>query len=372
MKRLLLLLCLCALCLSGCMSRQLEEELLVIVLGVDADENDTVCLTVKVPSSAAQQQKEEDGYLLYSAKGRGFADALAMLRAAAPRQLNFSQVREIIFGIGAARQADFSLLLSQIDAIPRFRCSAAVIVCREEAREFVEALKPDLGVRLSRYADTTLSNSAGKGFTPDTDLCETLRDLGLGFEDPLLILGAVGGEADGSPVNEKNVLDALPGALPWQGAGKIELFGAAATDGVRVSGFLTGYEMALIHLMEGGASSLTVRQEADVPLHVTALHPAKLFVDVSVRPIRLTAALTFEVHYPPGHAPDAAALQKTLAADLDRMLAHLQALRCDGAGFGNAAASHFLTVQAWEALGWREAYARAERQIILTVICREG
>lgn len=375
MKRLLAMLMLCALCLCGCVSRQLEEELLVIVLGVDADAEQNILLTVKVPSSAAENKGEAgggSGYLLFSAGGHGFADALAMLRSAAPRQLNFSQVREIVFGDQAARRADFNLLLAQIDAIPRFRCSAAVIVCREEARAFAAAQKPDLGVRLSRYADVTLSDSAGKGFTPNINLCKTLRDLGTGFEDPLLILGALGNENAPGEMNPENVLDALPGQLPRQGASAIEMFGAAATDGVCVSGYLTGYEMALVHLAQGGDSALTLRQEAGVPLHITARAPARLTAELQRSPALLRMELTCEVHYPPGHPPDAEALKATLEGDMKALLARLQALRCDGMGFCCAAVRQFLTVREWEALGWREVYAAAETEIRVTVTCREG
>ena len=369
-KRLMALILLAAVCLGGCVSRQLEEELLVIVLGVDADAEGQIRLTVKVPSAAGQAK--DGGYLLFSARGRGFADALAMLKAAAPRLLNFSQVREIVFGLAAAKRPDFCDLLTQIDAIPRFRCSAALIVCRGEARAFAEAQKPDLGVRLSRYADATLSNSAGKGFTPQADLCCTMRDLALGFSDPLLILGALGNEESPGEVNPANALDALPGCLPREGASAIEMFGAAATDGVCVSGFLTGYEMALIHLIRGGASSLTLRQEPHAPLHIAALAPARLTAALDQSPALLRLALDCEVRYPPGFPPDAEALRAALEQDLNATLVHLQRLRCDGMGFGCAAVRQFLTVQAWEEVGWREVYCSAQTEVTVTLRCREN
>ena len=362
MRRLTILLCLCALCLCGCASRQLEEELLVIVLALDQEGEENIRLTVKVPSSSSANQKE-DGYLLFSALGRGFSDALTLLRATTPRQLNFSQVREVVFGEAAARSPSFSVLLSQIDAIPRFRCSAAMIVCLGEARAFAAKQKPDLGVRLNRYAEAALSQSAGNGFTPDTDLCEALRDVGCGFSDPLLILGAADGESGGGSQNanqevsgptSEDILDSLPGALPRQGGSEIEIFGAAATDGVCVSGYLTGYEMALIHLAGGRAAALTMHQTPNIPLQITARAPAALTVDLDRSPALLSLSLTCEVRYPPGHPPDAERLSRQIERDLSAVIAHLQALRCDGMGFGDAAVRQFLTVRDWESLRWRE------------------
>ena len=50
-RRLLAVLLIGCLLLSGCMSRQLEEQLLVIILAVDEMENGDIRLSVKVPSN---------------------------------------------------------------------------------------------------------------------------------------------------------------------------------------------------------------------------------------------------------------------------------------------------------------------------------
>ena len=370
MKRLLLLFAACAALLCGCVSRQLEDELLVIVLGVDAEGEETV-LTVKVPSAASASQKDESGgYLLYSARGRGFAGALSVLRAAAPRKLNFTQVREIVLGKEAA-SGPLLPLLTQIDAVPRLRCSAALIVCTESAKAMIDAQKPDLGVRLSRYADSTLADSAGKGFTPDTDLCGALRDLQGGQRDPLLILGAVDAEDAPDAPEEPAALDALPGDLPRQGAGNIELFGAAATDGERVAGYLTGYDMALIHLIQGNIRFFPFTAASGALLRVTARSPARLTADLTHTPARFTVALACDAHCPPGALEDPDALADALQGEIRDVLVRLQSLGCDALGFSAAAAGQFLTLEAWEGRGLFAAYADAEIEVRLSVRCLE-
>jgi len=139
----LLLLCLF---LSGCMSRDLEEQLLVIVLGIDETEEGNVRITVKVPSNSdsgssppstgegeAASGGEQMGYLLLEATGKEFSDAVNLLHATTPRTLNFSQTREVVIGEKAAQNTDFSSLLHDIYALPRMRAKAALIICKDDA-----------------------------------------------------------------------------------------------------------------------------------------------------------------------------------------------------------------------------------------------
>ncbi len=375
MKRLLCFLLLLCCFFSGCAGRNVEEELLVIVLAIDRVESGNVTVAVKVPAntsaagSGADSSDGQAGYLQLEATGHSFTDAVSMLNATTPRRLNFSQVREVIISGEAARQRDFSQLLTQIDALPRFRCSAAVIICRGSALEFAKNQKPIVGMRLSRYTENTLANYAGKGFTPDTDLCAGRRDLDGGFRDPLFILGAVNDFSGADEPSAENSLSAEAGDLPRQSVEAVEMFGAAATDGVSVCGYLSGYEMALLHLIEGHVEALTVRT-GGVPLHVTASGPAALSVDVSSSPVLLRIDLHCEAKYPQGNKADETAVQTLLERDILALIAHLQALRCDGAGFGQVAVRRFLTVQDWEAFRWREVYAAAQVQVSVTVQLR--
>ena len=373
MKRFLALLFSLCLLLTGCGGRQLEEELLVIVLAVDQTEAGETKIAVKVPGSGdgGKEAAENGGYLLLEAAGHDFADAFTLLNVTTPRKLNFSQVREIVVGERAAGSEELPRLLQQIDALPRFRCSAAVIVCRGEADDFADAQKPYVGQRLSRYAETSLSNYAGKGFIPETTLCEGVRDMGYGFSDPLFIAGAVNDFARTEAPETDNMLDETAGELPRKSANPIEVFGAAATDGTRVSGYLTGYETALVNLLKGHGEALTLGWWQGALWSVRPLGPAKLKVDLSQRPALLHVAISCQILYPPGFPPEEQPAREQLTRDITDVIRRLQALRCDGVGFGDAAARQFWTVGDWEALSWRQVYAEADVSVDVTVTCRE-
>lgn len=375
MKRLLCFLLIPCFLFSGCASRNVEEELLVIVLAIDRTGEENVTVAVKVPANtaAAGNGKESSdgqaGYMQLEATGHSFTDAVSMLNATTPRRLNFSQVREVVIGEEAARQRDFAKLLTLIDALPRFRCSAAVIICRGSALKFAENQKPIVGMRLSRYAENTLANYAGKGFTPDTDLCAGRRDLDGGFRDPLFILGAVNDFSSADEPQADNSLSAEAGDLPRKSIEAVEMYGAAATNGVSVCGYLTGYEMALLHLIEGHVEALTV-QVNRMSLHITASRPAALTADIASQLAVLRVELHCEAQYPQGSETDERAVEALLEQDIRSLMAHLQALRCDCIGFGQIAARRFLTVQAWEAFRWRDVYAAAQIQVRVRVQCR--
>ncbi len=381
-RRLLAVLLIGCLLLSGCMSRQLEEQLLVIILAVDEMENGDIRLSVKVPSNSGvnsssgggngSSDTQQMGYFLLEATGKTFPDAANLLHATTPRSLNFSQVREVVIGERASRSSDFSGIIQSVYLLPQMRAQASLVVCGGEARPFIAEQKPYVGIRLSRYIETTLVNYAGKGFVPTTTLGDAVRDLGYGFQDPLLIYGAINPFDSVDHAYDSNVLDEQAGELPRKSVNAIELFGAAATDGVSVSGLLTGYEMALLHLLSGTVQSLTIRCDDSAAVPIFARSPAGLWVEIDTGKTVLGVRLLCEAHFTPGQNLNAEALRQTLAQDIHQTLVHLQRLRCDGMGFGNLASQQFLTIQDWEAYHWREAYVSADIQVNLALQIRNN
>lgn len=375
-KILLIVLLLSLLPFSGCMSRQLEEQLLVIILAVDETEDDKIRLTVKAPSHAGGSGEssgkggEQQGYLLLEATGKDFTNAVNVLHATTPRTLNFSQVREVVIADSLAREQDFSRLLFNISALPRMRGAATVIICRGAAYELAKNQKPYVGTRLSRYVETTLANYARKGYMPNTTLEEGVSKLGYGFQDPLFALGGVNDFSHEADQSSENELQAIAGKLPRKSENRVELFGAAATDGMKISGYLSGYEMSVLHFLWGSGESLSVPSSLGSPVPVYARIPATLGVEFRGEKACLKITVVGEGHYAPGYRPDADELERTIRMDIESVIRHLQNLRCDGLGFGNQAVKKFLTASAWEKIGWRDLYCQAEVEISVSVHLR--
>ena len=365
-KSCVILLLLCCLLLSGCMSSQVEEQLLVIAMGLDREQNGGLTLTVKVPGNAAGgqsapsgngQENDPKGYLTLHATGHHFSDTLELLLATTPRSLNFSQVWEVVISRDLAGEDSFSQLLMQLSALPRMHTQAAVVICEGKALSFVQEQKPYVGVRLSRYIEVTLRNYTQKGFVPSTTLARAVRETGWGWQDPLLILGGV--SQDEKAIANENVLDVAAGQLPADSPNKARFYGAAATDGIRVSGTLTGYETALINLLRGSTQSLILTDAQGFPLTLYAAAPARLSIGGE-------ASLTLHVHlrcqagFPSGRLPDESRLTDYLEEEITKVIRKLQSLRCDALGFGSLAVRRFCTVKEWEAFHFRDKYTKAQ------------
>lgn len=354
------------------MSAHVEEQLLVIVLGVDQTKEGDMTLTVKVPSNTAgddgasssgeaSKGGNQMGYLMLSATGHQFADTLELLLATTPRSLNFSQVREIVVGKEVAQKEGFSTLLQQLYALPRMHTKAVVVVCEGEAKGFVEEQKPYVGLRLSRYIEVSIINYASKGFVPTTTLAQAVQEMGFGWLDPLLILGATPEEKEGPPSVE-NVLDVDAGELHSTSINAVKLFGAAATDGEKVSGTLSGYEMALINLIRGNAQSLSLTDDRGFPLPLYVRTPATLTIREGEK-LQLGVNLLCEVHYTSGYPPEEEKIRRQLQQDIENTIRKLQKMRCDGLGFGGKLIRRFRTVKDWENYNFRDRYEQAQVQV---------
>ncbi len=359
-------LALLAVLLALSSGRQMEEELLVIVLAADREEDGGIRLTVKAPAAAGQQE-DDRGYLTLEASGKSFAEAMMLLHASTPRKIDFSQVREIMINSAAAESPLLFPLLFQISELPRMRSAAAVVVCRGSACEMARLIKPYMGLRLSRYTEDSLSDTASKGFTPSTTLAEALREEGSGLRDPLLILGAVnprsgdnqeGGKAGVSSSSSGQGLNVLAGSLDRSSADPIDLFGAAATDGEKVTGCLTGDEMALLHLLTGSGHFYAENLNAQ-PVTLHARGPAQLQIDLDARPIRLMIRLLCDVRLSPAAAVDEQAVRHQIEQSVLSLLRHLQQLECDALGFGEKAVRHTWLLRDWEALHFKQLYREA-------------
>jgi len=361
MRKLLPLLML-SLLLSGCSGRQMEEETVVIALAVDQTVDGRYRLAVKAPSSAQQQgQDEQMGYWTLLASGETFEDAVTLLNASTPRKLNYAQVREVILNESAAQSDALPDLLGKIAALPRLRTAAAMIVCRGSACDMAEQLKPYMGLRLSRYAEDSLSDAAGKGFTPSTTLAQSLRDLGSGLRDPLFILGAVNDFSNGEP---DSILSARAGELPRKSPDPIDLFGAAVTDGRRVTGAISGDEMALLHLLTGSGHFYSAALDG-APVTLSARGRAEMRLDMISRPIRLQLRLVCDAET--GAAIDLGKAAEETRVRILALLKKLQTMGCDALGFGDRAVRGCLTNADWERMDFKRLYREADIRVFISL-----
>ncbi|MBQ7454979.1 MAG: hypothetical protein IJS53_00930 [Clostridia bacterium] len=346
-KALCLLLCLGLLPLSGCAGR-VELALMVVCLGVDADENG-VTLTVKAPdySAAAQDQDAKKGYLTLSVTGADWTDAAARLTADAPLPLRFGQLREVAVSLDSLQYLPLETLLSFADRLPNVRAHAQVFLCEGTARALVERQEPQVGKRLSKYLDLSMQHAAQQGDIPDTTLAQALRDLTGPWRDPLVAGVAAQAEGKGLLYRGGWAVGAGGTLLPLS-AREVQLFRLA-----------TGKEQSLLFEYQGRHYAASLRGSAEKRVENANGREA------------LTLRLSVTIFYSEYDAPPPPEAAGTLENELLALLRRLQSAGCDALGFGCEAVRAYATLDGWLASNWPARYAAADVAVELDARYRQ-
>lgn len=387
MKRLVPLLLLSCLLLSGCSGGQeIESCLFVLSMAVDPAPGGNLTVTVKALSGTQEatggassgggqpsapdagdaqsdglpssgQEEPEPGYIVMSATAPSCLRALTLLSATTPRTVNLSQLREIVISRTLAETDATLTILREIHAMYRANGEAVVVVTPDDAGDFIRRQRAILGVRLSKYLEVLFEHfSRLDVIPPGAQLASVIEAMESDIADAAVVYAA------GNTFDSTLVLpgapdtDRLPGHLPRTSPAENEYLGSALFSGPRMTGVLTGEETGLLCLMMGRQQQRTVvidgtQYGTTVRTRVRrALGRPDGALTVSVR-MTLTRAAG-EGGSPPG----------VIAAQIEQrcvgVLQKLQAASCDAVGFGRIAIRSAPDVPAWEARSWPEEYGR--------------
>ena len=333
MKKLLCLLA-CLLLLTGC-AAHVELNMMAVCLGVDAGEAG-VGLTVRAPDYTGSPQEGQDGYLTLSADGATWEQAVDALYAQAPAALQFGQLREVAVSRAAFERMPPERLLRLIDQLPGIRSHALVTVCPGAAREYVGAMKPKVGKRLSKYLDITLAHAETEGRIPATSLSCAVRDLSGHWRDPILAWTAGGGYA----------------------------LGTAA------GGQLTGSQVQLFRLIRGEKQNYRLLWQGRA-CGVSPRGAAQLTVETENGQDTLRLYLPVTLTYSVYEDPPAPGAEEALRGEVEELLKALQAFGCDALGFGCQAVRGYATLPEWLNSDWPRRYRQAAARVELDVLLRQ-
>ena len=310
MKRLLLLLLGC-LCLGGCASLPGEERSFALCLGVHTSTSG-VEVAVQLPNYKGDQK-----YLVLSAAGDSFDEALSSLTAVSPSRLHFGQLRLVVFSQETAASAGFPQLVAEISNIPSMRLSAMALLTEDSVSQLLETLTPQTGVRLSKYLDTLLRTRVELGYLPGSTLSD-MRRMGQ-RQSPAL--GRMALKKEGLP---QDGLNAPAEALSAGSEGEV-IFGGCGLigqDGL-LHDTLSLRETQLLTLLLGRSRDLPLTwEEAAFTLHVKEL-------SVNWTKGQVTAKVVGRALMTRGAPAQAEAL---LEEDLRAVLQRLNAASCDALG----------------------------------------
>lgn len=352
--------------LGGCtQARQVESVAFAVILGADLTQDEGIELTVQIPkvggSSAGAQGAEEEpsDYLIASARGRTFTDALMALEITVPRDLTLTQVKLLVVSEALASHEKFFNFAESLAKLDQSCAAAYFAVCRGNAGDFVREQKPVIGMRVSLGILAMFEHHKTRGYIVGSSFADFYYRGVSVFSDPVAILCASAGGMSEGP-GSQGALDGLtPETLPASSENENEYVGAALfRDGLMV-GTLDGLETSLLNAIHG--SDVFFNYSFDgMPVSLQSHGMAGLAISEGADGrLRIGFELRFNV-IADLKTPPTESIRDTLRGDLLRLLHKCQALGVEPFGFAARAAAGFASLAEWQAYGWPERFQEAE------------
>lgn len=368
--RLTALLTALCLALCGCsISREVEHQAYVLVMGLDKADGG-VELTIRIPKigmSKGDGGDDASPYLVFGARGSDFSQALEAMQLAVPRELNLSHLKLLIVSEALAGDAAFPTLINRVAEQPHLYTTARFVVCEGSAKAFVEAQKTVIGTRLSAEIDAEFTHYAEHGAIPDTTFADVYYASNSIYSDPIATRGFF---AEGVEESQPALLTVDPSESPGvlaEAPSKEFFAGTAIFRDGRLAGRLDAAETLLLNLALGkretfaydcGGKAYWLTPEGS-PDRRVEIDDGAVRVGLSLRLSTIDAVSPEE----------ARCIEGEIAAALEALIQKCQRVRLEPFGFAETAAGHFLTVPEWLAFDWRERFAAAEVEARVALSC---
>lgn len=344
----------------------IDRQAFVISMGIDRETDGRLRLSLQIPSAktssnvgAEETAENLGGYQLIDSIAWTIQDALELLRTSIPRQLNFSQVLQVIVSETVAAEPAFAGVLEGLLTADKIRQAAAVIVCHGDALAFIKAQKPVYGLRLSEDVKISLDLFYALDRIPDSCLGEVIRD---GAWGDLLLPYAVVTPQGENQLDVKTPrgrpLDTLDALLPPTQDTHIEYLGAAVFKDGSMVGMLTGMEMRFISYLRGAMHEFTFCADG-VYYRVQQVLPAHTSVDTTRPQWKLTVTGNIRVSLLYSGRMDLPGVQDAFTYEAVSVLQKLQAMGVDPLSFQGKAVRSSWTLADWAETDWPLAYQNA-------------
>ena len=358
--------------LSGCApSHQPEHRAYVISMGVDTNDNSDCVVSIQIPSitgssSSADGESGMDSYVVSTATAHTFLEALVLLQATTPRELDYRQMVSFVASQRIASSPVFPEILTELMHTYEIYHAPQLIVCAGEAAAFLESQRPEIGTRLSSSVSAMLDNYQRQGYIPLAELSRVYYLSQSIYHDPVAIYAATPDQEHYRNVAPDNVGESYPGSLPHTGLARNEYMGAALLkDGVMV-GTLDGTQTQILNLLTGTTDDMVYFvEEKNMLLERVGIHMGVDIAQDGAVTLRADIHLTVK---PLTSAPDPQEVREKFLSDLTGLISTCQALQTDPFGFALLAASQFDTVPEWSAFLWPERFAQATLALDVHII----
>ena len=372
MRRVLVLMLLMIIpALTGCaVTGEVENQAYALVMGVDKTLAGGIDLTIRIPrighgdSGGEGAVGKGEPYLVLTAGGDDYAQAMEHLQWAAARELNLSHLNLLIVSEALATGADFPALIREIATTRHLYATAGFVVCEGRAGDFIEGQETLLGSHLSSDISAMFRHYAAHGFIPGSTFADLYYATLSCYSDPTGLWGFPdSGEQAAAAVIETD--ESSLNAQTKTASSRQYLGTALFRDGVCV-GRLDGVETLCLNLLTRRVDAFGFEADGRVWALSSALPPRvrarrdgdKMRIDVSV-------SLVSEN---PG---DPAGAEAAVARAITQVVDKCKALRVEPFGFAAKAAARFATLDDWLGYDWRARFPRADVRVAVHIATAE-
>ena len=374
MRRVMLLLLAAVLFLNGCgTTGEVENQAYALVLGIDRTDAGGIGLTMRIPrighsGNPGADNTSEEPYLIISAEGQDYPQALERLQWAAARELNLSHIKLIVVSEALAGDPSFPGLISRVAETRHLYTTAGFIVCEGRAGDFIEGQETILGTRLSSEIVAMFRHYADHGYIPRATFADLYYATRSWYSDPTAIWGFMDtGEAHRDSETATAIVGGNEGRLNAETttASTRQYLGTALfRDGVLV-GQLDAGETLCLNLMTGRVSSFTFAASGKTCILSTLAGPRRrVMIEGDQVTVEAQIRLVAE------DSTDRATLDRFEAAIAEaavKLIRRCQALGVEPFRFAEHAAAHFPTYDRWRSFGWRKHFAQAKVRVAVEI-----
>ena len=370
----MLFVLLLALPLSGCTSAgEVENQAYALVLGVEGTEAGGIALTIRIPRiGKSSGEAGSEPYLVISAEGDGYAQALERLQWAAARELNLSHLKLIVVSEALAKSEAFPGLIREIAETRHLFTTAGFIVCEGSAKAFIEGQETILGTRLSSEINAMFRHYASHGAISRSTFADLYYATLSGLGDPTGIWGFLDPGERSEAREAAAVIGTGEGELnrATQTASSRQYLGAAVFREGRMIKRFDAAETLYLNLLTAKVDSFTWETGGRAYALSCARRPGRS-VRIDGDAVRLNASvyLTCEDAAPKETLKQ---VERDMAGVLTDMIRRCLSAGVEPFGFTERAAGHFPTLEAWRAFDWRSRLPNTEINVTVHIARSEG
>ena len=374
---IILLLLMCML-LGGCtQATQVENHAYVLVMGLDLLQDGQIQMTVLVPKISGSTEPSGGGtdsnYTSFVVTADHYEAALAKLNWASPRDLTLSQIKLLVFSRKLAEADRCRSLIENISQTERLYTAARVAVCEGKAGDFVKAIQPTIGTRISEDIEAMYEHYTSSGYVPSSSLAELFYQTESIYSDPMTSYALLDRKAEENKKQDDGQAKpaaALSGELSrisesYESDIAARYLGAAVFSGGKMRGVFTGEQCIMASLIRNETEAIQYEFDGQT----LDMVPARaVFVKVDPKGERLYIKINAHLAVAAQERqPDEERLRANIEQDIRQTISAAQTMNCEPFGFAQKAAKHFLTIDDWLSYDWKEQFRNARIDIELHI-----